>query len=108
MGAKRKVDLKLYNKLTRELKTPKDDAKVMAKYHLGQTTVRAVRKSYDYEDFIRRTTPGSKKYTPSLSRRAELTKFDRLIIALTWVGIIASAFVIFAIIRWLISVVFGV
>ena len=107
MGAKRKVDLKLYNKLIRVLKTPKDDAKVMEKYHLGQTTVRAVRKSYDYEDFIRRTTPGSKKYTPSLSRRAELTKFDRVIIGLTWLGVLASVFVVFAIIRWLISLIIG-
>lgn len=108
MGAKRKVDLKLYNKLTKELKTPKDDQKVMKKYNLGQTTVRAVRNSYDYEDFIRRTTPGAKKYTPTLSRRQDLTTFDKVVIALTWFGVFASVFVVLAIIRWLVNVIFGV
>ena len=46
MGAKRKVDSKLYEKIKKELKTPKDDQKVMKKYSLGQTAVRAIRNSW--------------------------------------------------------------
>ena len=108
MGAKRKVDQKLYNKITKELKTPKDDKKVMKKYSLGQTTVRALRNSYDYDDFVRKTTYKVKTYTPSLSRRRELTKADKIIIAFTWLGIFAGAFVVFAFFRWIFGIIFGV
>ena len=55
MGAKRKVDSKLYEKIKKELKTPKDDPKVMKKYNLGQTAVRAIRNSWCYDDYILRT-----------------------------------------------------
>lgn len=55
MGAKRKVDEKLYEKIKKELKTPKDDPKVMKKYNLGQTAVRAIRNSWCYDDYVIRT-----------------------------------------------------
>lgn len=109
MGAKRKVDLKLYNKITKELKTPKDDKKVMKKYSLGQTTVRAIRNSYDYGDFVRKTTyKASKTYTSPIARRQELTTADKIIVAFTWLGVFAGIFVLFAFIRWIFSIVAGV
>lgn len=55
MGAKAKVDKKLYYKLKRQLNTPKDDKRVMEKYGIGQTTTRAIRNSFDFDSFLERT-----------------------------------------------------
>ena len=55
MGAKAKVDKKLYYKLKRQLNTPKDDKRVMEKYGIGQTTARAIRNSFDFDSFLERT-----------------------------------------------------
>lgn len=105
MGAKRKVDHKLYNKITRELKSPKDDEKVMKKYHLSKSTVSKIRKSSDYEDYI---TPASKKKITlnSSSRRLELTAADRAVIIATWIFILGMVFAAYLFIKWLIIKIF--
>ena len=55
MGAKTKVTKVIYDKLKKELKSPKDDSRVMKKYGLGQTTVRAIRNSISYREFELKT-----------------------------------------------------
>ena len=55
MGAKAKVTEKVYNKIKKECLTAKDDPKIMKKYNLGQTTVRAIRRSPSYVCFLTRT-----------------------------------------------------
>ena len=106
MGAKRKVDAKLYNKITRELKTPKDDKKVMEKYHLGQTLVRAIRNSYDYNDFVRKTSR-VKSYANRATTRKQMTKADKAVVLFYWICIFGFIFMVYAFIRWLIGLVFG-
>lgn len=66
MGAKRKVDAKLYDKVKKELNTPDDDQYVMAKFNLGQTTVRAIRTTSSYNQFLVKT---SGKKEPVIEKR---------------------------------------
>ena len=99
MGAKRKVDEKLYAKIKKELKTPKDDKKVMKKYKLGQTIVRAVRNSWCYDDYVSRTK--RKKITiNSLSSQRQAQ--------MAWTGFMGLLFVgmfivLTLFIRWILS-----
>lgn len=72
MGAKRKVDAKLYAKVKKELKTPDDDEYVMAKFNLGQTSVRAIRNSKTYNQFVIKTSgkkKPAKKKKPVIEKR---------------------------------------
>ena len=72
MGAKRKVDAKLYAKVKKELKTPDDDKYVMAKFNLGQTSVRAIRNSKTYNQFVIKTSgkkKPAKKKKPMIEKR---------------------------------------
>lgn len=103
MGAKRKVDEKLYNKIKKELKTPKDDKKVMKKYKLGQTAVRAIRNSWCYDDYLSRTN--HKKITiNSISPQRQAQMAWTGFIGLMFVG----AFIILALLfRWILSL-FGI
>lgn len=109
MGAKRKVDLKQYTKISKELKSPKDDKKVMAKYNLGQTTVRAIRNSVDYYHFLNKTSANRKvkKMSELYPKREPLTAADRVLITCTWIGIFAVLGVVFMIFRWIVSLAFG-
>ena len=52
MGAKATVTEEVYNKIKKECLTSKDDPKVMKKYNLGQTTVRAIRRTNSYNEFL--------------------------------------------------------
>ena len=106
MGAKRKVDAKLYNKITRELKTPKDDKKVMEKYHLGQTLVRAIRNSYDYDHFVRKTSH-IKNYANPKPVRKQPSKADRASVFFAWICVLGFAAMLIMFIRWLFYVAFG-
>ena len=99
MGAKRKVDTKLYAKIKKELKTPKDDAKVMKKYKLGQTAIRAIRNSWCYDDYISRTKRKKAK-APRFSAQEKAF--------MSWYGFMAFAVigafaVIYMIVRWILS-----
>ena len=106
MGAKRKVDEKLYTKIKKELKTPKDDAKVIKKYNIGKTTVRALRNSWCYDDFILRTTPKKKPVvvTDGYHMTDEDTKvsFTTLYVLMAVVGI-GALIMLYFIVRWIFS-----
>lgn len=56
MGAKRKVTRKVYEEIKKVCKVPKDDKKIMKKYGLSQTTVRAIRRSNSYVMFVAKTS----------------------------------------------------
>ena len=76
MGAKTRVTAEMYNKLKKELKSAKDDKKVMKKYNLGQTTVRAIRNTSSYTAFRERTV--LRKYKKHNEAQAsELQKINR-------------------------------
>lgn len=107
MGAKRKVDIKLYNKISRELKTPKDDKKVMKKYGLGQTTVRAIRNSYDYFHFLEKTSHNKNKKITLNSSQQVLSPADRALVVATWLFILGMAIAFGMFIRWVASKIFG-
>lgn len=102
MGAKRKVDVKLYNKIKQELHTPKDDKKVMKKYKLGQTTVRAIRLSNSYRMFRFRTTLRRRKITlnSSLSPQEQAQRAWVGFMALCALAALAATYII---VRWILS-----
>ena len=75
MGAKTRVTAEMYNKLKKELKSAKDDKKVMKKYNLGQTTVRAIRNTSSYTAFRERTI--LRKYKKNEAQASELQKLNR-------------------------------
>lgn len=111
MGAKRKVDEKLYTKIRKELKTPKDDKKVMKKYKIGQSIARAIRNSWCYDDYIAKTS--SKKITINSSPRRRLAQVPTrtkeniafyAFMALACIGLVSIAWMIG---RWLISLFTG-
>lgn len=105
MGAKTKVDAIRYAKIKKELKTPHDDEKVMKKYKLGQTTVRAIRRSNSYKMFRLKTSLRPKKITlnSSLSPQEQAQR------AWNWFVILcafAMIFGVYLIVRWLINLIF--
>lgn len=117
MGAKKKVDAKFYAKVKKELKSPKDDKKVMKKYNLGQTTVRAIRNSKSYAEFNKKTRTDRKKFVvkrnfkvnpivrePKTSQERALGAF----IGFVMLALAAGAIVLWLICRWLARVIFGV
>ena len=103
MGAKKKVDEKLYNKVKKELKVPKDDAKVMAKYGLGQAIVRAIRKSWCYDDYISRTTKNDVKIKKPRKQLSVQEKTFLAWYALIAIACLAGLIVLALIVRWIIS-----
>ena len=100
MGAKRKVDEKLYAKIKKELKTPKDDKKVMKKYKLGQTAVRAIRNSWCYDDYLSRTKRKKITINHSLSPQQQAQVAWAGFIGLMFIG---AFFVLALFIRWVLS-----
>lgn len=107
MGAKRKVNSKLYNKITKELKTPKDDKRVMKKYGLGQTTVRAIRNSSDYYHFLNKTSLRKKANKITLnSSRPPFTSADKALVVFTWITILGLGMAVVLLVSWLLSVIF--
>lgn len=117
MGAKKKVDAKLYAKVKKELKSPKDDKKVMKKYNLGQTTVRAIRNSKSYAEFNKKTRTDRKKFVVKRDFkvnpivREPATSQERAFGA--WIGFVtlalaAGIIVVWLICRWLAKLIFGV
>ena len=108
MGAKAKVDAKLYDKIKSELKTPKDDKKVMKKYKLGQTTVRAIRRSSSYKMFRLKTSLRPRKKITINSSLSPQEQAQRAWIGFTIVIAFAGLFGIYVIVRWLFSLIFGV
>lgn len=125
MGAKRKVDEKLYKKIKQELKTPKDDPKAIKKYKLSQTTIRAIRKSTSYTQFLVRTS-GKKlatekrnfKVNPKALKKSkkkrllfkDLTTQERTQLAwqgFLWISIISILIVAGIIVRWIFGLIFG-
>lgn len=103
MGAKTKVDAIRYEKIKKELKSPKDDKKVMKKYHLGQTTVRAIRRSNSYINFKHKTSARPKKQitiNSSLSSQEQAQKAWIGFLALCVLAAFAAAFIL---IRWVLS-----
>lgn len=118
MGAKRKVDAKLYNNIKKELKSSKDDARVMKRFGLGQTTVRAIRNSKNYTEFNKKTrTDRKKKFVVKRDFKVNpiacepVTPQERAFGA--WIGfvvlaIVAGIIVVWLICRWLAKLIFGV
>lgn len=106
MGAKRKVDETLYAKIKKELKTPKDDAKVIKKYKLGKTTVRALRNSWCYDDFVFRTAHKKKPVVVEddfhMTDEEPRVSFAMLyvLMALVCLGALALLFIL---VRWIFS-----
>lgn len=103
MGAKRKVDAKLYAKIKKSLKTPKDDAKAIKKYKLGQATIRAIRNSWCYDDYLARTKVKSR---PKHSQKTSMSTQEKTFLA--WYGFLAlsaiGALVVAGLfIRWILS-----
>lgn len=117
MGAKRKVDAKLYAKIKKEAKLPSDDKMVMEKYGVGQAIVRAIRNSNSYTGYLVKTSgrkaviekrnfkvnPKAKKVTRILP---ETTVQERTMIA--WYGFVLFAIIGFIsvgvmIVRWIAS-----
>jgi len=110
MGAKRKVDVDLYAKIKRELKTPKDDKKVMTKYGLGQTTVRAIRNSLSYDHFLLKTQKPTKKDKVGLEplcHRPPLTTADKVVVLFVWIVMLGMGIGALVFIAWLIYKMFG-
>lgn len=108
MGAKTKVDAIRYEKIKKELKSPKDDKKVMKKYHLGQTTVRAIRRSNSYTNFKYKTSARPKKQITLNSSLSPQEQAQKAWIGFTIVIAFAGLFGIYAVVRWLVSLIFGV
>lgn len=106
MGAKRKVDEKLYAKIKKELKTPKDDATVIKKYNLGKTTVRALRNSWCYDDFVMRTTHKKK---PVVTEDDYLMAVEDTKVSFTTLYVLMAVIVIgalamlYLLVRWIFS-----
>ena len=100
MGAKRKVDEKLYEKLSKELKSPKDDKKVMEKYNLGQSTVRAIRNSWCYDDYLTRTIriKGEDKTK---------SNYSAIVSAFIVLTVLAGCAIVFFMAKWVICKLFG-
>lgn len=106
MGAKRKVDEKLYNKITRELKTPKDDKNIMKKYNLGQTTVRAIRNSWCYADFVSRTSHKRESVVMRESLPGRHTPSEVALTIAVYLGLLLFAVALVMVIIWLIGKIF--
>lgn len=107
MGAKAKVDAKLYAKIKKELKTPHDDEKVMKKYKLGQTTVRAIRRSNSYKMFRLKTSIRPKKITlnSSLSPQEQAQRAWNWFVILF---IFSMVFCAYLFIKWLLNLIFRI
>ena len=115
---KRKVDAKLYAKVKKELKSPKDDKKVMKKYNLSQTTVRAIRNSNSYAEFNKKTRTDRKKkfvikrdFKVNPIVREPATSQERALGA--WIGFVAlalaaGAVVVWLVCRWLANLMLGI
>lgn len=121
MGAKIRVDEKLYNKVKKECKAPKDDKKVMAKFNLGQTTVRAIRNTKTYNMFAHRTRTsrksrkGTRRYAinPKALKMAKKNKTPQEQAMTAWyafvlLALLGGVIVVYLIIKWLLAVIFGV
>lgn len=52
---KNSMTKQLYAEIKPQLKTPKDDEKVMKKYHYGKSTVQKIRNTKDWHDYEART-----------------------------------------------------
>lgn len=103
MGAKRKVDTKLYAKIKKELNTPQDDEKVMKKYNLCHFLIRSIRLSWCYDDYLARTTKG---HIVDDEPRKKLTTQEKTFIA--WyifigLAVFGALTVGYLIIRWILS-----
>lgn len=108
MGAKRKVDEKLYEKIKKELKAPKDDAKAIKKYNLGKTAIRAIRNSWCYDDYIYRTshkrgTPATTSHMTDEDTKVSFTAYYVLMGAVC----VGALIMLFILARWVFSL-FGV
>lgn len=103
MGAKTKVDAIRYEKIKKELKSPKDDKKVMKKYHLGQTTVRAIRRSNSYTNFKYKTSSRPKKQITINSSLSPQEQAQGAWIGFSLLCILAAFAAAFIITRWVLS-----
>lgn len=103
MGAKKKVDEKLYAKIKKELKTPKDDEKAMKKYKLGHSLIRAIRMSWCYDDYLSRTTKNNIKVK---APRKKLTVQEKTFLSwYAFIGIscLLGLALLAMIVRWILS-----
>lgn len=102
MGAKRKVDEKLYEKLSKELNSPKDDKKVMEKYNLGQSTVRAIRNSWCYDDYLTRTIR-----VKGEDRTKRNDRYYAIVNVFSIIAVLAGCAGVFFMVKWIIGKLFG-
>lgn len=70
---RQRITAELYSEVKPSLKTTRDDEKVMRKYSLGQTTVRAIRRSINYQDYRAKTAKVSHERVniPAVERALE-------------------------------------
>lgn len=106
MGAKRKVTKAMYVRVKHECSNPKDDKKVMKKYKLGQTTVRAIRNSINYEHFIDKTIKSRRKEPNTFEyERTRMTLLDKIEILIVYILMLAIfvgvVLLLVALVRWI-------
>lgn len=61
MGIHNRITEKRYNAAKAELKTPKDDKRVMKKYGFGETTARKIRNTDNYYEYCSTNTTGKRR-----------------------------------------------
>lgn len=81
MGAHNRITRIRYDKIKSELKTPKDDKKVIEKYKISKTTARYIRNSNNYRHYLawsnprKRVCPSKKDIAAGYVDRKELERF---------------------------------
>lgn len=118
MGAKRKVDAKLYAKIKKEAKLPSDDKMVMEKYGVGQAIVRAIRNSNSYTGYLVKTSgkkaviekrnfkvnPSSRRRLARVSTRTKENIVFYTFMVLAGIGLVS---IVWMVGRWFISLFTG-
>lgn len=61
MGIHNRITEKRYNAAKAELKTPKDDKRVMKKYGFGESTARKIRNTDSYYEYCSKNTTGRRQ-----------------------------------------------
>lgn len=61
MGIHNRITEKRYNAAKAELKTPKDDQRVMKKYGFGEATARKIRNTDNYYEYCSKSTTGKRR-----------------------------------------------
>lgn len=77
MGMHNRITEKRYNAAKAELKTPKDDKRVMKKYGFGETTARRIRNTDNYYEYYSKSTTGKRRREHLQSVLADVQKEEQ-------------------------------